>query len=42
VFALSIRLAMSGEDFKKLVSSAKKLVKKDVAMGKLCIFINFM
>ena len=28
VFASSIRLAMSGNDFKKLVSSAKRLVKK--------------
>ena len=33
VFASSIRLAMSGDDFKKLVSSAKRLVKKDVARG---------
>ena len=34
VFASSIRLAMSGDDFRKLVSSAKRLVKKDVARGK--------
>ena len=34
VFASSIRLAMSGNDFKKLVSSAKRLVKKMLHRGK--------
>ena len=34
VFASSIRVAMSEDDSKKLVSSAKRLVKKDVARGK--------
>jgi len=34
VFASNIRLAMSGDNFKKLVSSAKRLVKKNVSRGK--------
>ena len=40
VFASSVRLAMSGDDFKKLVSSAKRLVKKDVARGIDTIILN--